>query len=219
MKKWLLVVSVFALLVTSAYAGDQFKTERDRIGYAIGMNIGLGFQKQHVDVDPAQVAAGLKAVLAGKDALLTEEEMAQTLKAFQQQLYQEMVQRNTQESKAFLEKNAKAEGVVTLESGLQYKVLASGEGKSPKENSTVQVHYRGTLIDGTEFDSSYSRGKPASFPVNGVIPGWTEALKLMKEGDKWQLAIPSQLAYGERGNQRIPPNSALIFDVELIKVD
>jgi len=127
--------------------------------------------------------------------------------------------KNEKLSQEYLVKNGKQDGVVTLESGLQYKVIQAGEGASPKVDSKVQVHYSGTLLDGTEFDSSYKRGEPASFPVNGVIPGWTEALQLMKEGDKWQLVIPSQLAYAERGAPpMIPPNATLIFDVELLKV-
>jgi len=123
-----------------------------------------------------------------------------------------------EESAAFLEKNATAEGVTVTESGLQYKVVEEGSGATPKVTDRVRVHYRGTLINGEEFDSSYGRGEPAEFPVNGVIPGWTEALQLMKEGAKYQLVIPSNLAYGERGTPGIPPNATLLFDVELLKV-
>jgi FKBP-type peptidyl-prolyl cis-trans isomerase FklB len=127
-------------------------------------------------------------------------------------------EKNKKEGEAFLAENKKKDGVKTLPSGLQYKVLAEGKGKTPKATDTVTVHYRGTLTDGTEFDSSYKRNQPASFPVNGVIKGWTEALQLMKEGSKWQLFIPASLAYGEPGRPGIPPNSVLIFDVELISV-
>jgi FKBP-type peptidyl-prolyl cis-trans isomerase FklB len=152
--------------------------------------------------------------------------MAQILTAYQQEMQMKQVAEmtaaaaeNAKQAEAFLSKNSLQEGVVSLPSGLQYKVLAKGEGATPKIDSKVEVHYAGTLIDGTEFDSSYQRGEPVSFPVNGVIPGWTEALQLMKEGDKWQLVIPPQLAYGENGAPPvIPANSALVFEVELLKV-
>jgi FKBP-type peptidyl-prolyl cis-trans isomerase FklB len=220
MKKLLLCLCAMLLLCTVANAEEKFKTEHEKVGYAIGMNIGLSMKQQQVDADPAQIAAGLKAAFAGDETLLTTEEMSQTLIAFQQRLQQQQLADNAEAANAFLQDNAKKDGVVTLPSGLQYKVLSSGSGATPKVDSQVQVHYRGTLIDGTEFDSSYSRNEPVSFPVNGVIAGWTEALQLMKEGDKWQLVIPPQLAYAERGAPpAIPPNSALIFEVELLKVD
>lgn len=225
--KRIAVLSILLLaLSTVAYAEAAFKTEGEKLGYAIGMNIGLNMKRQQVEADAEQIAAGLKAAFQGAETLLSEEEMGQALAAYQQEMQMKQLAEmaaetaaNAEKAEAFLADNAKQEGVVTLDSGLQYKVLASGEGKTPTAESKVEVHYRGTLIDGTEFDSSYKRGEPASFPVNGVIPGWTEALQLMKEGDKWQLAIPPTLAYGERGAPPvIPGNSALLFEVELLKI-
>jgi FKBP-type peptidyl-prolyl cis-trans isomerase FklB len=223
MKKLMLGLCALLLLSGVVNAEESFKSEREKSGYAIGMNLGMNIaasmNQQQVDIAVEQLAAGFRDAVLGDKTMLTEEEMQQTLMAFQLQMQQEMQTKNAAASEAFLVENAKQEGVVSLPSGLQYRVLTSGDGAIPGADSNVSVHYRGTLIDGTEFDSSYSRGAPASFQVNGVIAGWTEALQLMKEGDKWQLAIPSQLAYGERGSQTIPPNSALIFEVELLKVN
>jgi FKBP-type peptidyl-prolyl cis-trans isomerase FklB len=157
---------------------------------------------------------------------MTEEEYKATMTALQKEMMEKqadaarkLAEKNKKEGEAFLAENGKKEGVVTLPSGLQYKVIQSGKGKTPKSTDTVETNYRGTLIDGTEFDSSYKRGQTATFPVNGVIAGWTEALQKMKEGDKWQLFVPSNLAYGERGAGReIGPNATLLFEVELIAV-
>lgn len=227
MKK-IIMLSILLLFMVSTVAGaeDTFKTQKEKLGYAIGMNIGFNMKKQKVDADANQLAAGLKAAYQGTKTLLSHEEMAKILTAYQQDMQMKKVaemaaaaEENQKKADAYLANNAKQEGVVTLASGLQYKILTKGNGATPKAESKVQVNYRGTLIDGTEFDSSYKRGEPVSFTVNGVIPGWTEALQLMKEGDKWQLFIPPQLAYGERGAPPvIPPNSALVFDVELLKV-
>ncbi len=214
------------MLSTAVYAEDIFKNEKQKIGYAIGMNIGLNMLQQKVDVDADQMMAGLKAALTGAETLLGKDEMGAVLMAYQQEMQAKQqaemaaaAEQNTKESAKFLAEHGKQDGVVILESGLQYKVITEGAGASPQADSKVEVHYRGALTDGTEFDSSYKRGEPASFPVSGVIPGWTEALQLMKEGDKWQLVIPSQLAYGERGAPPvIPANATLVFDVELIKV-
>lgn len=226
MKKVLVVLLLVAVFAMPAIAAEQLSTEQERLGYAIGMNIGMNMKQQQVDVDPAQVAAGLISALKGEETVLSQEEMGQILTEYQQKMQmKQMAQmaedasKNEKLGKEYLADNAKKDGVVTLESGLQYQVLSEGKGATPSAESKVEVHYRGTLIDGTEFDSSYSRGTPASFPVNGVIAGWTEALQLMKEGDKWQLVIPSQLAYAERGAPPvIPPNATLIFEVELLKV-
>ena len=217
---------VLVLVAGGAFAEDKFPTPKEKIGYAIGMNIGLNMKQQKLDVDPGQVAAGLKAAFSGAETALSQEEMSQVLTAFQQEMQQKQVAEQTRQAsenlaaaKTFLAENGKKKGVVTLDSGLQYKVIEAGKGATPTADSTVKVHYRGTLIDGTQFDSSYDRGEPVSFPVKGVIAGWTEALQLMKEGDKWQLVIPPELAYAERGAPPvIPPNSALIFEVELLKV-
>lgn len=226
MKKILIVLLVLFFVVGTAYAEDLFKTKQEKIGYAIGMNIGTNMLQQKLDVDADQLAAGLQAVLKGEKTVLTQEEMGQILTAYQQEMQMKQMAemaaeaaKNEKLAQEYLENNSKQDGVVTLESGLQYKIIKAGTGASPKAESKVQVHYRGTLLDGTEFDSSYKRGEPASFPVNGVIPGWTEALQLMKEGAKWQLVIPASLAYAERGAPpMIPPNATLIFDVELLKI-
>jgi len=163
--------------------------------------------------------------LAGKELALTEDEMRQVMTEFQKRMMAEQQERmkkegaaNLAESNAFLEENKKKEGVKVLPSGLQYKVLQEGSGRTPAETDQVKTQYRGTFINGDEFDSSYKRGEPAQFRVNGVIKGWTEALLLMKEGAKWQLFVPPDLAYGERGRPSIPPNSMLIFEIELVEV-
>lgn len=226
MKVFVHVLILLMLTTVSTFAAEPFKSEAEKIGYAIGMNIGMSMKMQELDIDSEQVAAGLNAAFKGEKTLLSEDEMAQTLMAFQQQMQirdmQKMAaeaQLNAEKSSEYLAANSNKKGVVTLKSGLQYRVISSGKGKSPTAASSVDVHYRGTLVDGTEFDSSYSRGEPATFPVGNVISGWTEALQLMKEGDKWELAIPAELAYAEQGAPPvIPPNSALIFEVELIKV-
>ena len=199
--------------------------EKSRVSYAIGMMLGHNWQQQGLEVDPDVAAQAIKTIQANGTTLLTQAEMQETLTAFQQtfKLKQQKMQaekavKNKAEGEAFLAKNKDKAGVVTLPDGLQYTVLTNGNGASPTANDTVTVNYRGTLLDGTEFDSSYKRGQPASFPVNGVIHGWTEALQLMKPGSKWKLFIPSELAYGESGRPSIPPNSVLIFEVELLSV-
>lgn len=226
MKKNVFLILLLLLVATSVFAQEVLKTDQEKLGYAIGMNIGMNMKQQKIDADADQIAAGLMTALKGEETALTEQEMAQILTAYQQEAQMkqmaaaaEAAKENTEKANAFLAENAKKNGVKTLPSGLQYRVITEGSGASPKAESMVDVHYKGTLVDGTEFDSSYSRGEPANFPVGGVIPGWTEALQLMKEGAKWELAIPPALAYGERGAPPvIPPNSALIFEVELLKV-
>jgi len=202
------------------------KTEKDKFSYALGMNLGSGLHKQSVDVDSAIFLRGLKDGLAAGKTLLTEQEAQATLAQMQNDLRkkaQEKMQQvgvsNKQTGDAFLASNKAQDGVITLPSGLQYKILKEGTGPKPAATDSVVCNYRGTLLDGTEFDSSYKRGQPATFPVNGVIKGWTEALQLMPVGSKWQLVIPSDLAYGERGaGQQIGPNSTLIFEVELLSI-
>jgi FKBP-type peptidyl-prolyl cis-trans isomerase FklB len=201
------------------------KTQKDKFSYALGMNLGAGLHKQDVPVDPAILARGLKDALAGK-TLLTEDEARATLMEVQNDLrkkQQEKMQAageaNKQEGAAFLAANKGKEGVVTLPDGLQYKILKQGTGPKPAASDSVVCNYRGTLINGTEFDSSYKRGQPATFPVNGVIKGWGEALPLMPVGSKWQLFVPSELAYAERGaGADIGPNATLIFEVELLSI-
>jgi FKBP-type peptidyl-prolyl cis-trans isomerase FklB len=208
-------------------AGSELKDLRQKASYGIGLGIGRNMKSQAVDLDADVLARGIKDGLSGGQTLLSDEQIGEALQAFQQQVLAKQAEtskvlgeKNQKEGAAFLAANQKKEGVKTLPSGLQYKVIKSGTGKTPKDTDVVTTHYRGTLIDGTEFDSSYKRGEPASFPVNAVIAGWTEALKRMKVGDKWQLVVPSGLAYGEkpRPGGPIGPNATLIFDVELLDV-
>jgi FKBP-type peptidyl-prolyl cis-trans isomerase FklB len=221
----LALATVFAMGV-HAQEKMELKDEKQKVSYAIGMDIGSNFKRQELDVDPKALAAGLADTLAGKSQM-TEEQQKQVLAEFRTQMMAKMEvkqkgegEKNAKEGEAFLAGNAKKEGVKTTASGLQYKVLKSGAGKTPKSTDTVKVHYHGTLVDGSVFDSSVQRGEPATFPVDQVIPGWTEVLQLMKEGDKWQVYIPGKLAYGERSpSPKIGPNSTLIFDVELLSIE
>lgn len=202
------------------------KTQKDKFSYALGMNLGTSLHKQSVEVDPNIVAQGLRAALAGGKTLLTPEEAQAALMEVQNELRKKQQEKmqvageaNKTEGEAFLAANKAKEGVVTLPSGLQYKILKEGTGPKPTASDSVVCNYRGTLINGTEFDSSYKRGQPATFPISGVIKGWTEALQLMPVGSKWQLVIPSSLAYGERGAAGdIGPNATLIFEVELMSI-
>ncbi|GAB4487155.1 MAG: macrophage infectivity potentiator Mip [Thermodesulfovibrionales bacterium] len=221
---------VFCLLFSFGIAGAEeaspFKNELEKRSYGMGMDFGAKLKKQPIELDTEKFVQGIKDALSGGKALMTEKEAQDIVVAYQKEFSAKQAEarkqaadRNKQEGEAFLAENKKKEGVITLPSGLQYKVLQDGSGKQPKDSDTVVTHYRGTLIDGTEFDSSYKRNQPATFPVNAVIPGWTEALKLMKEGSKWQLFVPSNLAYGERGaGAAIGPNATLIFEVELLSV-
>ncbi len=223
-----LIVSLcMALAVGPVFAAEkaELKTQKEKVSYAIGIDMGNSLKRNSIDVDVEMLVKGMRDSLSGGKALMTDQEVRETLIAFQkefqakqQEKMKALAEKNKKEGDAFLAENKKKEGVKTLPSGLQYKVISEGKGVSPKETDTVTVHYRGTLIDGTEFDSSYKRNEPATFPVNGVIKGWTEALQLMKEGAKWKLFIPANLAYGESGRPGIPPNAVLIFDVELIKI-
>jgi FKBP-type peptidyl-prolyl cis-trans isomerase FklB len=229
MKSRLVIIMCMALAASPVLAGEkvELKTEKDKISYAIGLDVGNGLKKNEIDVDADIVARAIKDILAGNKPLMTDEEVKTTitglqkdLQAKQQERMKALGDKNKKEGEAFLAKNKTKEGVKTLPSGLQYKVITQGKGKTPTASDTVTVQYRGTLIDGTEFDSSYKRGQPATFPVSGVIKGWTEALQLMKEGSKWQLVIPSDLAYGASGTQGGPigPNAVLIFEVELVSI-
>jgi FKBP-type peptidyl-prolyl cis-trans isomerase FklB len=201
------------------------KDTRDKVSYSIGVNLGRSMHKDSVDVNPDAVAAGLKDGLAGGPTKMTDEEMSATMTAFSTEMQQKMQAKqqalgsdNKTKGAAFLAENQKKEGWKTTASGLQYKVLTTGTGDKPKATDTVVTNYRGTTIDGTEFDSSYKRNEPAEFPVNAVIPGWTEALQMMPVGSKWQLAVPAELAYGENAPPQIGPNSVLLFDVELLGI-
>ena len=223
-----LIVSLcMALAVGPAYGEEktELNNQKDKISYALGADMGNNLKKFEIDVNIDFYTKGMKDALSGGKVLLTEQEirsilmaMQKDLQAKQQEKMKAQGEKNKKDGETYLAENKKKEGVTALPSGLQYKVIAEGKGNSPKDTDTVMVHYKGTLVDGTEFDSSYKRNEPASFPVTGVIKGWTEALKLMKEGAKWQLFIPANLAYGESGRPSIPPNSVLIFEVELIKI-
>jgi FKBP-type peptidyl-prolyl cis-trans isomerase FklB len=224
---WFVALGIlFFVAQGNAQEGRVLKNQKEKISYSIGMEIGKNFKKQSIDVDPEVLLKGIQDGTSGGKALMTEQEIRDTLTAFQKERMakqeeetKKIGEKNRKEGEAFLAANKKKEGVKTLASGLQYKVIKAGTGKKPKSTDTVTTHYRGTLIDGTEFDSSYNRGQPATFPVHGVIPGWTEALQLMEEGAKWQLFVPSKLGYGDRGaGQAIGPNATLIFEVELISV-
>ncbi|PYY13801.1 MAG: hypothetical protein DMG61_12035 [Acidobacteria bacterium] len=201
-------------------------TQQDKVSYAIGMNMAKTLQRQAVDVEPDVLVKGLKDVLTGNKPLLSDDEAMATLTALQndmrakqQQKSQQLGVSNKKEGEDFLAANKGKEGVVTLPSGLQYKILKEGSGPKPSAADSVVCNYRGTLINGTEFDSSYKRGEPATFAVNGVIKGWTEALQLMPVGSKWQLFVPPDLAYGQRGaGADIGPNTTLIFEVELLSI-
>ncbi|MGC2063630.1 MAG: FKBP-type peptidyl-prolyl cis-trans isomerase [Thermodesulfovibrionales bacterium] len=217
-----------ALLAGSAFADETFalKTQKEKVSYIIGTDIGNNFKKQGIDIEPDIVIKGIKDALSGNKSLLSEKEATDIMTAYKQEFMTKQAEaskvlgeKNKKDGAAYLAENGKKEGVKTLPSGLQYKILADGTGKSPKATDTVVVNYRGMLIDGTEFDSSFKRGQSATFPVNGVIPGWTEALQLMKEGSRWQIVLPSNIAYGERGaGGSIGPNAVLIFEVELVEV-
>ena len=226
--KSLIICLTAVCLASVCLAQDkpQLKDQKDKASYSIGYDIGATFKKQNIDLNTDALFNGLKEGLAGKEASLSKEEREKTLEAFQKEMMEkqaaaskEAATKNAAEGEKFLAENKKKEGVKTTASGLQYKVLKEGSGASPKDTDTVVTNYKGTLLDGTEFDSSYKRNEPATFPVNRVIKGWTEALQLMKPGAKYQLFIPAALAYGERGAGRdIGPNATLIFEVELLSI-
>jgi len=222
-------LAALALLLCASVAsaeGADLKDPKQKLSYAIGTEIGGNLKKQGVDIDPKAFYAGLADALAGK-LQMTDAEIKEAMNAARTQLIakQQAKQQadatvNAKAGDTFLATNAQKEGVKTTASGLQYKVLKTGAGKTPGPKDTVKVHYQGTLPDGSVFDSSIARGEPVTFQVDGVIPGWTEALQLMKEGDKFQLVIPPKLAYGTAGaGDKIGPNQVLIFEVELIDIE
>jgi FKBP-type peptidyl-prolyl cis-trans isomerase FklB len=204
----------------------ELTTEKDKISYIIGLNIGTSMKKDEVDVDVDIFTKGLNDALSGANPLMTQDEMAATWGEFQKKfqdkqakVQKDVSEKNKKEGEDFLAANKKKDSIITTKSGLQYKILKVGTGKTPKATDTVVTHYRGYLIDGTEFDNSYQRNQPATFAVGGVIPGWVEALQMMPVGSKWQLFIPSNLGYGERGaGQVIAPNATLIFEIELLEI-
>lgn len=228
MRKTLLTMAIAGSLAAMPVAHAlELKTDNQKVSYSLGLVIGEKLKQDLADLDQASFQAAIKAVYEGTEPLLTPEQVGETMQAFQmkkqeeqRQLMAKIAQENLDSGKAYMAENAKKDGVKTTESGLQYQVVTEGAGKQPTAEDTVKVHYRGTLIDGTEFDSSYARNEPVSFPLNGVIPGWTEGLQLMKEGGKAKLVIPADLAYGPGGmGNTIGPNSTLVFDVELLEVN
>lgn len=217
---------ILAAIALPSIGAEAPKDTKDKVSYSIGADLGGTFKKQGFELNPAMIQQGLNDAYGEGKLLMTEEEMMQTMQTWQTEMRGKMDAKrkesggkNQKTGEDFLAANKSKEGVKTTASGLQYKVLTEGKGEKPKATDTVSTNYRGTLVDGTEFDSSYKRGEPASFPVNAVIPGWTEALQLMPVGSKWQLFIPSNLAYGENAPPQIGPNSALIFDVELLGIE
>ena len=205
--------------------GPALTTDKEKQSYALGMNIARGISRQGADVDAAAMARGLRDTLSGAKPLLTDDEAEAALKQLQDVVkakqdaeLQKMGEADMKEGQEFLAANKTKEGVVTLPSGLQYKIITPGTGPKPTADDTVVCNYSGTLLNGKKFDSSYKRGQPAEFPLKGVIKGWTEALQLMPVGSKWQLFIPSDLAYGPQGRGPIPPNATLIFQVELLSI-
>lgn len=227
MKKLLIAVSLVGLaLPVLAEQKVELKDSQDKVSYSIGLDIGSTLKRQNIDIKPEVLMAGLKDAISGAKPQMTQDQIKETMTAFQKEMMakqtaamKEAGEKNKAEGEKFLAENKKKPGVKTTSDGLQYKVLKEGKGATPKASDTVVVNYRGTLIDGTEFDSSYKRNEPATFPVSGVIKGWTEGLQLMKVGSKYQFFIPSELAYGEQGaSQEIGPNKTLIFEVELMDI-
>jgi FKBP-type peptidyl-prolyl cis-trans isomerase FklB len=227
MKHIFAVILALGFLSTTCLAAEkvELKDQKAKESYSLGYQFGQSLKAQKVELNVDAYISALRDSLANAKPALSQEEMQNAIgdvqkrvTAARQKENAAKGEKNLAEGKAFLEENKKKAGVKTTASGLQYKVLTEGTGKSPKATDQVTVNYKGTLIDGTEFDSSYKRGQPATFPVNGVIPGWTEALQLMKVGSKWQLFIPSNLAYGSRDAGPIAPNSTLIFEVELLSI-
>lgn len=214
-----LIMATVISVPSFAQKGNLMNTELDSVSYSLGVVLGSSIQKAGIkEFNDQLVLQGINDVNSGKTTAIDPEQANQLINSYLTQLNEKKAVINLLESQKFLVENSKKEGIISLPSGLQYKIIQEGLGVSPVDTSIVTVHYTGTLINGTVFDSSVKRGQPAQFPVNGVIPGWTEALQLMKPGSKWILYIPPQLAYGEYGNQGIEPNSMLIFEVELISV-
>jgi len=236
-RKWMavgeaaLVAAMIVLLTACRSVAEvpKLDTPKEKTSYALGVAIARSFERQRAALDMDALARGLKDGLSGKDLLMEDDELRASVSAFQGDLNERKPTRasdaNAKAGEAFLAENAEKEGVVSLPSGLQYKVLKAGQGKRPTDTDTIECHYRGTRIDGSEFENSYAAGHPVSFQLRQVIPGWREALKLMPVGSKWKLFVPSQLAYGRRGLRtkkrgpaRIAPNATLVFDLELLAI-
>ncbi len=227
MKYVLVILFIMGFLFNICYADGtiELKDQRDKESYSLGYQYAQNLKAQGLNINLDVYISGIKDFFEGKQPAITPEEIQETIsevrarvRAAWEKGLKEMAEKNLGPSRAFLEENKKKEGVKVLPSGLEYKVLTKGSGKIPKAGDTVTVHYIGTLINGAEFYNSYKKGQTATFPVSSVIPGWSEALKLMKEGAKWQIFIPPALGYGERGMGPVPPNSTLIYEVELLSV-
>ncbi len=227
MKYALTTILGLVFLSSLCFAGDklELKDQKDKESYSLGYRFGQSLKSQQLEINLEIYTSGLKDSLGGANPLLSQEEINKAISEIQaranaarQQELKKMAEKNLVQGKTFMEENGKKEGIITLPSGLQYKVLQEGSGKTPKATDEVTVNYKGTLIDGTEFDNSYKRGKPATFPLDRIVSGWREALQLMKEGAKWQLFVPPLLGYGEQGAGPIPPGSTLIFEIELLAV-
>lgn len=223
MRACLVLLMLFAGSMALAAGPVKLPDDKSKASYAFGHQTGANIKSSAQDIDPATFARGVEDGMSGAKPALNEQEMGAAMNKYQQAAIQKRRAAGEESKKRgekYLAVNKGKPGVKALESGVQYKVVKQGEGKSPKPTDTVSVHYRGTLVNGTEFDSSHKRGQPATFTVNGVIRGWQEVLPLMKEGDKWEVAIPSALAYGERGTgATIGPNEVLLFEIELLKVE
>ena len=226
MKK-ILLVSLGLALSSTAFADNGLKTLEQKASYTLGADIAKNFRAQGLEIDVKAFSLGLDDALQNRSLKLTEEEMMSAINTVKENMQKQQLEKqqslartNLDEGKAFLADNAKKEGITTLDSGVQYKVLTKGEGSSPTAADTITAHYRGTLLNGTEFDSSYQRNTPLTLQMGSVIKGWGEVLKLMKPGSKWEVYIPADMAYGERGaGDAIGPNQTLIFTIELIKFD
>ncbi len=228
MKKIMLAAALAATALTAPVAmAYELKSEEQKLSYSLGLILGEKLRVDFKELDTDAFRRGVESVYSDGKPLLNQEQVQAVMQSFQQKKIEEQRQafakqalQNLEKGQSYLADNGKKDGVKTTDSGLQYQELTAGKGTSPAVTDTVQVHYRGTLVDGTEFDSSYSRGEPVSFPLNGVIPGWTEGLQLMKEGGKSRLVIPSELAYGPGGmGNAIGPNETLVFEVELLKIN
>ncbi len=226
MKTLLTSASLVALLGAAPMVLAAPETDDERLGYSLGVTLGQSIQQDVTDLDVDAFTQAINDVFAGEELAMSDEEMAESLMAFQQEAMAareaetaQQAEANRAEGEAYLAENAEQDGVTITDSGLQYRALESGDGETPATDDTVEVHYEGKLIDGTVFDSSYERGEPVSFQVGQVIPGWQEALQLMNVGDVWEIVIPSDLAYGDQGQGPIGPNETLIFKVELLGID
>ena len=225
--RWIVTLALLVLpALASAQDAPALKSEKEKLSYAMGLDLGTQLKSRSVDIDPDVFARALKDALSGAKTLMTDAEAKAVITELQKVMLVKQAaeakaagEKNMKEGDAFMAANKAKDGVVTLPSGLQYKVITAGTGPKPTLEQTVVCHYRGTLIDGKEFDSSYKRGQPAAFPVKGVIKGWTEVLQLMPVGSKWQVFIPPDLAYGTRGaGADIGPNATLIFEIELVAI-